>query len=155
MGPDARLAEPCADAGDQLGERERLREIVGGAELQASDLRLDVGERREDQDTLVGAGLHQTLQDGHPVQVRQEEVEHDQLVASRSSPSRGPGRPSCAPSTWNPSADSARETKLTIRGSSSITSTRATHRDARWDRADCEALMTEPSCRRSGRMTTT
>ncbi len=70
----ARLSEPRPDPGDQLGEREGLREVVGGAELQAPNLGLDVGERRKDKDALVGPGLHQALEDGHPVQVRQQQV---------------------------------------------------------------------------------
>ena len=77
----ARLSEPGADPGDQLGERERLREVVGGPELQASDLRLDVGERREDEDALIGATLQQIPKDGDfPLGMRSSDL--GQLIQS-------------------------------------------------------------------------
>ena len=78
----ARLPEPGAHARDQLGEGERLRQVVRSSELQAPDLRLDVGERREDEDALIGAALQQIPKDGDPVQLWQEQVEHHQLVPS-------------------------------------------------------------------------
>ena len=81
-GPGARLPEPGAHACDQLGERERLGEVVGRPELQASHLRLHIRKRRQDEDPLVGAVLHQILQNGHPVEMREQQIEDDELVTA-------------------------------------------------------------------------
>ena len=43
-----------ADARDELGELERLGDEVGGAELEAADLHVDVGRGREHEDALLG-----------------------------------------------------------------------------------------------------
>src|SRR5262249_60370254 len=48
-GPIPRVAQARARTDQQLGDRERLRHVVGDAELEAPDLRLDVREGRQDQ----------------------------------------------------------------------------------------------------------
>ena len=71
-----------ADARDELGELERLGDEVGGAELEAADLHVDVGRGREDEDALLGPAAHDLPEDHEPVDVAHAQVEHDQGVAA-------------------------------------------------------------------------
>src|SRR5215831_4474258 len=45
------LLDPAPDPRDQLGDRERLRQVVDRPHLQAADLGLDVADRGQDEDT--------------------------------------------------------------------------------------------------------
>jgi hypothetical protein len=74
------LAQPAADPGQQLGQRERLGQVVGRPRLQAAHPGLDPGERGQHQDAparVLGQQLAQHLDPGH---ARQHQVEHDQVV---------------------------------------------------------------------------
>src|SRR5215469_7219544 len=46
------VLDPSPDPRDQLGDRERLRQVVDRTHLQAADLGLDVADRGQDEDTL-------------------------------------------------------------------------------------------------------
>jgi hypothetical protein len=70
-----------AHACEQLVERERLREEVAGAELEAAQLRRKVGARGEDQDRKLRPGALQRLQHGEPVELREQQVEDDEVEA--------------------------------------------------------------------------
>ena len=76
-----RAAQPDADPREQLVERERLRDVVGRAELEAAQLRLHVAARGEDHDRQLRLGALQLPQDLQPVEPRQQQVEHDEVPA--------------------------------------------------------------------------
>ena len=65
-------------AGDELGERERLAEVIVRAQFQPVDPVLDIGGGREHQDPRAGTG-HRPA---HPIPVhdRQVTVEHDHVI---------------------------------------------------------------------------
>ena len=75
-----RLSKPRPDPGDELRQGEGLRHVIGCAELQAAHLGLDVGQCRQDQHALAWARLHELLEQRLPVQARQQQVQHDELV---------------------------------------------------------------------------
>src|SRR6478672_3716124 len=75
-----RGAQARAHPGEQLLERERLREVVLRAELERSHLRCRVAERREDQDGLGGLALQDLLEDGEPVDVGHHEIQDEQVI---------------------------------------------------------------------------
>src|SRR2546422_5990194 len=71
------LSSPAApqlyvDSGDQLVERERLAQVVGGAESEATQLRGQVRACRDDHDGHVRAKAIQFVQDAQPVQTGQQ-----------------------------------------------------------------------------------
>ena len=69
-----------ADARDQLGEGERLAEVVIRAQLQPVDPVLDVRGRGQHQDAAGRAVAHQPAADPVAVHGRQVAVEHDHVV---------------------------------------------------------------------------
>jgi hypothetical protein len=68
------------DPRQQLVERERLGDVIAGAEPEAAELRLEVGARRDDHDRQLGPTALELPQDGQAVEPRQQEVEDDQVV---------------------------------------------------------------------------
>jgi hypothetical protein len=74
--PGLGAAEHGLDAGEQLARRERLRQVVVGAELESGDaVGLLVARRQhQDRDVRVAADAAADLE---PVNVRQAHVEHD------------------------------------------------------------------------------
>src|SRR5712691_10082069 len=89
---DARLPgvrrppELRADSGDQLVERERLRQVVARAERESPQLGAQVRARREDDDGDLGSPGAQLAQDAEAVEAGEEEVEHDEVVAAGDRP---------------------------------------------------------------------
>ena len=145
FGACRRLAKPCSDTGDELGKREGLRQVVGSAGLQAADLGLDIGQCGKDQHPLAGADLHEVLQDRHPVEARQQEVQHDQLVAAglrqlhSADPVRGTVHPE--PLGRQSAGDEADDPRLVVDDQD------ARHeRNARPGRQTGTAFMTNSSC---------
>ena len=76
-------AEQALDAGQQLGEVERLGDVVVGAELEAVDHVVRLVARREHEDRREVAVLAQPLADLEAVDLGQADVEQDQVVAPR------------------------------------------------------------------------
>ena len=73
-------ADDRLDAGDQLAPVEGLGQEVVGAEAQALDLVVELGEAGEDQDRRVDARGAQPAQHLIAVDVRQHQVEDDDVV---------------------------------------------------------------------------
>src|SRR5919201_5083853 len=69
-----------ADAREELVERERLRDVVGGAELEAAQLRRGVRARGEDHDGQVGPPARELPQHRQAVDAREQEVEYHEVV---------------------------------------------------------------------------
>src|SRR3954451_6302378 len=84
-GLGSRLAQPRPHASDELGERERLGEVVGGPDLQAADLGVDVAQRGEHQHALLRPGLDGPAQHAHAADAGHHQVEHDEVVAAGAS----------------------------------------------------------------------
>src|SRR5215211_178631 len=76
----AAVAQLRPDPREQLIEGERLRDVVTGTEIEATQFRLEVGPCRDDHDRELGSLVVQLPQDGQPVQARQQQVEHDEVV---------------------------------------------------------------------------
>src|SRR4029450_1584629 len=76
----APIVDPPPDPRDQLGGRERLREIVHRSHLQTADLGLDISDRGQDQDTLRRVGPDHAAEHLVAVQPGQKEVQHDDRV---------------------------------------------------------------------------
>jgi hypothetical protein len=74
-----RPASQGAHACDQLGERERLAEVVVGAQFQAVDPVVDRRRRGQQEDPGGGVG-HQGPADVVSVHHRQVSIEHDHVV---------------------------------------------------------------------------
>ncbi len=85
-GADDRLAVALrathhgVDAGDQLFAVERLGHVIVGAETEAADLAVHLGNAREDQDRRLHLGDAQFLEHVVTVHVREVEVEQDDIV---------------------------------------------------------------------------
>ena len=77
---DAVAPQVHADARDQLVERERLRQVVVRAELEAAQLRRQVGPRGQDQHRQLGPLRAQVVQQMQAVELRQQQIEDDELV---------------------------------------------------------------------------
>ncbi len=77
--------EVDAHARDQLVERERLRDEVRGAKLEAAELRGQVGPGGEHEHRKPGVLLLERAQDLEAVPPREQQVEHDEV------PGAGPG----------------------------------------------------------------
>ncbi len=65
---------------DQLGLVERLDHKVVGADAEALDLGVHLGPARHDQDRRAHAGRAQPAQDRVTVNVRQRQIENDDVV---------------------------------------------------------------------------
>ena len=74
--PEQRL-----DAGDELGELERLRHVVVRADLEPPDLVVEAVPGREDQDRHVHLPAAQLREDPEAVDARQHQVEDDEVGA--------------------------------------------------------------------------
>src|SRR5262249_24901325 len=74
------VLDPAPDPRDQLGDRERLRQVVDRIHSQAADLGLDVADRGQDEDTLRRICPEDTTEHLVAVQPGQQEVEHDDRV---------------------------------------------------------------------------
>ncbi len=69
--------KPC----DQLCDRERLRQVVVGPEIQRPDPIIDGIERSEDQHGRARAGLAKILEQRPPALLRHHQVEDDRVIA--------------------------------------------------------------------------
>ena len=76
-------AQLDANPGEQLVEGERLRQVVGGAELEPAQLRLQVGAGGEDDHRQMRPRLMQLAQHLQAGEARQEQVQHDEIPAPR------------------------------------------------------------------------
>src|SRR5215467_5695623 len=74
------IVDPPPDPRDQLGDRERLRQVVHRPHLQAADLGLDVADRGQDQDTLRRIGPEDSTEHLIAIQPRQQEIQHDDRI---------------------------------------------------------------------------
>ena len=75
VGPTQQRADPA----HQLAQRERLRDVVVRAELQADHLVELVAPRRQEQDRRLGADRAEAAQHLEPVDARQPDVEDDEV----------------------------------------------------------------------------
>src|SRR5439155_4982228 len=82
LGPGCRT-EARADARQELLQRERLREVVIGAPLEAAHLGGDVVQGREHQDRLRWFALEQALEYGVSVDPGHHQIEDDEVVGAR------------------------------------------------------------------------
>src|SRR6516164_6301432 len=77
------ILDPSPDPCDQLGDRERLRQVVDRPHLQAADLGLDVADRGQDKDTLRRICPEDTAEHLVAIQPGQQEIEHyDRVVVT-------------------------------------------------------------------------
>jgi len=72
-------AEDRLHAGDELGEAERLRDVVVAAGTEGGDLVRDRVLRGQEEHGGVETAVAQTTADLEPVDVREHPVEHDQI----------------------------------------------------------------------------
>ena len=77
-GPPARRDER-ADARDELGERERLDDVIIGAVIERGDARLDGVARGEHEDRHLDACAAQLLQHLDAVAIGQAEIENHEI----------------------------------------------------------------------------
>jgi len=75
-----RAAELDTRASEQLVERERLRNIVVRPELEPAKLRREVGASGQNHDRQIGLLSLQLAEHGQPVALRQQEIEHREVV---------------------------------------------------------------------------
>ena len=69
-----------ADAGDELVERERLRQVVVRPQLKAAELRRQVGPGGEDQHRQLGSVAVELVEHAQAVEPGQLQIEDDELV---------------------------------------------------------------------------
>ena len=119
--PRQRLDEVDADPREELVERERLLDVVACAELERAELRLNVAAGGDDDDRQLGLDGLDLLEDGEAVQLRQDEVEEDEVVAALARAACTASGPVRAHSTVIPSAVSPRVRNSAMRISSSTT----------------------------------
>jgi hypothetical protein len=74
--------DPQPDPGQQLGQRERLGQVVLRAALQARHLGGHVGQAGQHEDGLVRAGGQHPLQDLVPLHPGHDQIQDDQVVAA-------------------------------------------------------------------------
>jgi len=77
---DGAASDERADAREQLGDREGLREVVVGAGVQAGHTVGDRVARGQHQDRAPPAGITQAAAHGEPVHLGQHHVEDDRVV---------------------------------------------------------------------------
>ena len=75
-------AQPDPDPGQQLGQRERLGQVVLRAALQAVDLGRHVRHARQDDDRLARVRAQQPAEHLPAVQIRHYQVQDDKVVMS-------------------------------------------------------------------------
>ncbi len=75
-------AQPDPDPGQQLGQRERLGQVVLRAVLQAVHLGRHVGQAGQHQHGLVGVRGQHALQDGLARHVGHDQIQDDQVVVA-------------------------------------------------------------------------
>jgi hypothetical protein len=123
-GPPARRApHERPQPREQLGEGERLRQVVVGARVEPAHAVLDGVARGEHDDRRPDArGAHPPAR-LDAVHVRHQDVEHHRVVGAGAR-QRSPSSPPPAMSATSPSNPSPRRTAAAIRGSSSTRSTR-------------------------------
>jgi hypothetical protein len=73
-------AQVDADPGQQLVERERLRQVVARAEPEAVQLRRQVGARGDDHDGQLRMLRLERSENAQAVQPRQQQVEDDEVA---------------------------------------------------------------------------
>src|SRR5207244_11085102 len=73
-------AEQRAQASKELAERERLRQVVVGANVQSSNPVIDRFAGREHEDGGPSASSAQSITDGEAVQAREQDVEEERVV---------------------------------------------------------------------------
>src|SRR5215211_508573 len=71
------------DAGEELGERERLRQVVVGAAVQPGHAIVDAVPRGQHQDRRPDAAASELAADVDPVPAGEHDVEDDRVVRSR------------------------------------------------------------------------
>jgi hypothetical protein len=102
------------DPGDQLVERERLRDVVASTELEPAQLRGQVAARREDDHGQLRALLAELAEDRQAVRPRQQQIEHDEsdvLVARPLESARAvPGEPL----RFEPPSDESGDARLVL-----------------------------------------
>src|SRR4249920_882446 len=76
----ARASELSPDTREKLVERERLRDVVTGAEPETTELCLQVGSGGDDHDRELGPLALKLAQHGKPIALRQQEVQDDKVV---------------------------------------------------------------------------
>ena len=150
----------CArSARDELGQRERLDEVVDRARVQPGDAVLDLARARQHDDRQRRVWRARRPRGSPGPSGRGASGRARPRRSSPLSASRSPSAPSSAASTTNPSACRPRRTKSTIPGSSSISRTRGRASspsrgtpcaggDPDWARGRCSSLKHRP---RSGR----
>src|SRR5262252_4992749 len=74
------IVDPSPDPRDQLGDRERLRQVVHRPHLQAADLGLDIADRGQDEDTLRRIRPEDTAEHLVAIQPGQQEIQHDDRI---------------------------------------------------------------------------
>jgi hypothetical protein len=74
--------QPEPDACEQLGQQERLGQVILGAAFEAIDLRGGVVYARHHDHRLVWAGGQDAVQDVHAVHVRHYQVQDDEVVCA-------------------------------------------------------------------------
>ncbi len=82
LGHGLAAPQPRSHAGQQLDERERLHQIVVGAELQSFDAIVHGVARAQDEDRRAGLAIANLLQHRKPVRVGKHQVENDEVVLS-------------------------------------------------------------------------
>ncbi|VWM23954.1 Uncharacterised protein [Collinsella intestinalis] len=81
-GDHGRAPQVGADAGEHLLNRKRLRQVVVGAGVESADL-IRVLDARRDDDDGNGRPAADLVDDFDAIDVRQAEVEHDQVGVAR------------------------------------------------------------------------
>jgi hypothetical protein len=81
-GQRIRAAQPDPDPGQQLGQRERLGQVVLRSALQAVHLGRHVGQAGQHEHGLVGARGQHALQDGLTRHIGHDQIQDDQVVVA-------------------------------------------------------------------------
>ena len=120
----ARATRSCARTrATQLGQRERLDQVVHSARVEPGDAIVDLAARGQHDHRHAPAWLGAPRRGSQDQRDRAASGRARSRRSCRSSASRSPSTPSCAACTSKPSASRPRRTKSTMPGSSSISST--------------------------------
>ena len=74
------LSQLNANSRDQLVERERLAEIVGRTETETTQLRLEIGPSRHDDDRELRTRAVELTQDGQAVDTGKKQIEENEVI---------------------------------------------------------------------------